>query len=171
MSEFIIVFLASKLHIIIAGLAIVYFLFTNTHNKLKLIVLGTVTLPASYIVGKIIGVWVETTRPFVVLGVNPLVPHIADNGFPSEHTLYAIIIAGVVWSVHRKLGIFLAILAILVGVGRVFALVHNPIDIVGSILIAGSIITIVSISPIATLVSVLTHMIEKCWLQNAKKNV
>lgn len=159
MSEYIIIFLSSKLHIVIVVVAVLYFLFASTQTKIKLTLLGAVTLPASYAIGKIIGTFIETTRPFVELGVDPLVAHAADNGFPSEHTLYALIIAGVIAMSHKKLGFILIALALLVGTGRVLALVHNPIDIIGSAGIALAIFVIISTRPIT---KILTRMETTC---------
>lgn len=135
MTEQIIIFAASKLHIILAVIGVVYFLFANVRQKVTLVVLGATALPLAYLLGKIAGMLWVTQRPFVILGVQPLVEHAADNGFPSEHTLYALVIAVVIWSVHKKLGTLLLVLALAVGIGRVFAYVHNPIDILGSALV------------------------------------
>jgi undecaprenyl-diphosphatase len=44
--------------------------------------------------------------------------------------------AAVIFVYRRKVGILLGVLGILVGVARVMAYLHHPIDIVASILIA-----------------------------------
>jgi undecaprenyl-diphosphatase len=46
------------------------------------------------------------------------------------------VVAEIVFVYSRKLGVLLGILAVLVGVSRVMARVHYPLDIVGSIGIA-----------------------------------
>lgn len=46
------------------------------------------------------------------------------------------VIASVVFVYSRKLGVVLGILALTVGLARVAAYVHHPIDILGGILIA-----------------------------------
>lgn len=143
MEELLIIFFASKAHIIIAGTGVIYFLFASRAVKIKLMLLGAVMLPVSYIVGKTAGLLFETIRPFVKMGISPLVEHVADNGFPSEHTLYALIIAGVIFTVHRSLGIILATLGVAVGIARILAFVHNPIDIIGSAAIALLLLVIV----------------------------
>lgn len=132
----VIVFLASKLHVVIVVIAIITFLFSTKKQRMALALTAVTALPLSYLLGKIASFFYYTERPFSELGIAPLVPHIADNGFPSEHTLYAMVIAAVVFSVHKNWGLLLIVLAILVGVGRVIAYVHNPIDIVGSVFIA-----------------------------------
>lgn len=42
-----------------------------------------------------------------------------------------------VYLVHKKAGVILGVLAIIVGASRVLAHVHHPIDIIGSLAIAG----------------------------------
>lgn len=75
-------------------------------------------------------------RPFVVGHFTPYFPHGADNGFPSDHTLLASFLAFTVWRYHRRAGVYLLILAILIGLSRVIAGIHHVQDIVGSIVFA-----------------------------------
>lgn len=78
--------------------------------------------------------------PFVVQHVHPLAWHINNvNSFPSDHALLVFAAAFVVWASTKnpKVGIPLVILSVIVGVGRVMAHVHWPIDIITSIVIAG----------------------------------
>ncbi len=146
MSEQLIIFAASKLHIVIAGIAVVYFLFAETRKKITMMILGATALPLSYVLGKIVGMLWQTQRPFATMNIPPMVDHIADNGFPSEHTLYALVIAGVIYVVHKKIGVVLIVLAILVGLGRVLAYVHNPVDIFGSVVLALVVFSMLGIS-------------------------
>lgn len=76
------------------------------------------------------------TRPFVSEHIQPLVKHAADNGFPSEHTLLAATVAAVIYFFDRRIGIYLAVVALLIGASRVAAHVHSPIDILGSLVFA-----------------------------------
>jgi undecaprenyl-diphosphatase len=75
-------------------------------------------------------------RPFVTQHVAPLFPHAADSGFPSDHTLAAMLVAGCVVFYSRRWGAVLAALALWIGLARVEALVHRPIDIVGAVAMA-----------------------------------
>lgn len=98
--------------------------------------LAVLAFPLSFIIGKILNRIIINPRPFVVEGVQPLIAHTADNGFPSDHTLLAATIASVVWVYNKKLGWVLFGVALIIGAVRVWAKVHHPIDIAGSILIA-----------------------------------
>lgn len=86
-------------------------------------------------------------RPFVILGIQPLVAHAADNGFPSDHTLLTAALAAGLWFVSRRLSLVAWIVACAVGYARVAAYVHWPIDIYGSMgfaILAAFIISLVS---------------------------
>ena len=74
-------------------------------------------------------------RPFVAMGVAPKAAFLADSGFPSDHVVFCFIITFIVWAATKnlKLSILLFVLSCLVGLGRVLALVHRPIDVLGGI--------------------------------------
>jgi membrane-associated phospholipid phosphatase len=92
----------------------------------------------SIVLAKIGGHIFNDTRPYISDGTPPLFAHSGDpNGFPSDHTLLSAYLAFVVFYYSRKLGIFLLIVAALVGWARVAAHVHHVIDIAGSFVITG----------------------------------
>ncbi len=68
-------------------------------------------------------------RPFVTEHVRPLFPHPADNGFPSDHATLTMFIAVCVLFYSRAWGSALTVNALLVGIARVLARVHSPLDI------------------------------------------
>lgn len=78
-------------------------------------------------------------RPFLVLGLKPDALYLNNPGFPSDHALFATFLTLAVWfeTKRKDLTILLAILTLSVCVGRVLALVHTPLDVIGGILIAG----------------------------------
>jgi len=76
-------------------------------------------------------------RPFVVQNIKPLIAHGADNGFPSEHTILAAILSTIIYFYKRKWATTAFVLTLLVGVGRVLAHVHSPIDILGGLVLGG----------------------------------
>jgi undecaprenyl-diphosphatase len=94
----------------------------------------------SYWLAKVIGyLWQpEALRPFEKLGIAPGASYLGNAGFPSDHVLFAMFLALAVWYVVRKpLWTTAMLLMVLgVGVGRVLALVHSPLDVVGGVAIA-----------------------------------
>lgn len=79
-----------------------------------------------------------TLRPFELMGVEPGAFYLNNPGFPSDHALFVTAIACAVWFETRmkKLSVVLAILVVLICVGRVVALVHTPLDVIGGVVIA-----------------------------------
>lgn len=89
---------------------------------------------SAYVVAKIFSLFYQTLeRPFVSLGVEPRASFLDNPGFPSDHALFVMTVTLIVWTVTRRsdVSIVLLILTLLVGVGRVIALVHTPQDIIG----------------------------------------
>ena len=68
-------------------------------------------------------------RPFVSQHIKPLIDHAADNGFPSDHALFTMTLTAVTYFYSRKLAGLMLVGTILVGVARVLAHVHSPLDI------------------------------------------
>ena len=77
-------------------------------------------------------------RPFELMGVAPGAAYLNNPGFPSDHVLFTSAITLAVWfeTRQKKLAILLAVLTLCVGVGRVLALVHTPLDVVGGLVVA-----------------------------------
>lgn len=73
-------------------------------------------------------------RPFALLGFNPLIPE-SGASFPSGHMTFLFPLALVVLYYNRRFGYWLLGLSLAVGVARIFAGVHWPLDILGGILI------------------------------------
>ena len=94
----------------------------------------------AYLLAKFIGsvYQPETLRPFELMGVEPGALYLNNPGFPSDHALFVTAIALAVWFETRmtKLSIVLGSLVILICVGRVLALVHTPLDVIGGVAIA-----------------------------------
>lgn len=80
----------------------------------------------------------DVERPFEVLGLSAGAAYLPNPGFPSDHALFASAITYAVWFETRsnKLGILLAVLTVAMCIGRVLALVHTPLDIVGGMVAA-----------------------------------
>jgi membrane-associated phospholipid phosphatase len=80
----------------------------------------------------------DAARPFVEMGVQAKASYLDNAGFPSDHTLFSFAIAYAVWFETRKktIAVTLFALAFLVGMGRILALVHTPLDVAGGIVFA-----------------------------------
>jgi undecaprenyl-diphosphatase len=127
---------AKYLLFVVAFLAVTATFLSGKTVRCNIIRLALLSFPIAYLLAFIAGQLFYDTRPFVVEHVEPLIPHGADNGFPSDHTLFAMVAAATIFVYRRKLGVFLGIVAVLVGVSRVFARLHYPVDIIGSMALA-----------------------------------
>lgn len=83
------------------------------------------------------------TRPFVTHHLVPIIPHAADNGFPSDHALFTSFLAFTMTLYSRRTAVVLFVIALLVSWARVAAHIHSPIDIVGSFVIAAFSVVVV----------------------------
>ena len=94
----------------------------------------------AYLVAKLIAsiYQPEALRPFELLGRAAGAAYLNNPGFPSDHALFATTLTLAVWfeTKRKKLTIFLLVLTLVMCVGRVLALVHTPLDVIGGVLIA-----------------------------------
>jgi undecaprenyl-diphosphatase len=80
----------------------------------------------------------EGLRPFELMGVAPGAAYLNNPGFPSDHALFVTAITLAVWfeTRHKTITAIMAVLVVMVCVGRVLALVHTPLDVIGGVLVA-----------------------------------
>lgn len=91
----------------------------------------------SLMLAKVGGHIISDPRPFVIGHFTPLLPHTADNGFPSDHTLLASFLGYVTLRYSRWAAIAALVAAAAIGLARVAAGVHHLEDIIGSFVITG----------------------------------
>ncbi len=71
-------------------------------------------------------------RPFVAYNIIPLVPQSATASFPSGHaTLFFTLATLIFLLISRRWGVWAFVVAAIIGVARVYAGVHYPLDILG----------------------------------------
>jgi undecaprenyl-diphosphatase len=131
-----IIFAAKYLIALPVLVLLAYVIFSRGKALRQLLWLSALSLPVAYALGRLAGLLYNDPRPFVVGHFTPLVAHAADNGFPSDHALFAATLAMIVLYADMRSGVALWIVAILIGATRVLAGVHHTTDIVASMLIA-----------------------------------
>lgn len=78
---------------------------------------------------------VDRTRPYDVLGYDPVIPPVGDPSFPSGHTAASFAAATAIYAINRKWGIAAYVFAAVMGFSRLYLGVHFPTDVVfGAIL-------------------------------------
>lgn len=130
-----VIFTAQDLLFILIAIAGIYWLRLNKVSKIRILVVGVVGSVIALLLMKLSAALFYDPRPFVTSGVVPYFHHTADNGFPSDHTSLAAVLAATMFIVSRKMGIGLLLGAVLVGSARVVAHVHSPVDIIGGLVI------------------------------------
>lgn len=94
----------------------------------------------AYLVAKFVATIYQPTdqRPFELLGVDPGAAYLDNPGFPSDHALFVTAIFAAVWftTKNKFLSGTLLALVVLVGIGRILALVHTPWDVIAGVAIA-----------------------------------
>lgn len=140
-SEFIIKLMADwmLLPIVIIGSIFLIIKVPNKHkfqSYCRILMAGL----TAYLLAKIIGFVYQPSlvRPFELLGTSAGASFLNNPGFPSDHALFITAITCAVWfeTKQKIISIILAVLVIIVCIGRVLALVHTPIDVIGGVIIA-----------------------------------
>jgi undecaprenyl-diphosphatase len=90
----------------------------------------------AYIITELIKTFIPTLRPFQYSGGLPLTLTIpGDASFPSSHSAVGFALAVTILKHDKKIGILYLIMAGLIGIARIMAHVHYPIDImVGAVI-------------------------------------
>jgi undecaprenyl-diphosphatase len=120
-------------YLVSIALAILYWLRCPRSSKAPLgatLVLGGAIAFALDVVG---GKVFYDTRPFVTEHVTPIIPHAADNGFPSDHAMLTFFLAFAIYAYSRRLAAVLFVNAVLVSWARVAAHIHSLLDIAGGL--------------------------------------
>jgi len=131
-----IIFSAKYLYLFEVVLAIAYFFLQSRGKQKSIVLLSAIFLPLTYIIAQVIAALYFDPRPFVAGNFTPLIPHAPDNGFPSDHMLLISAIASILFLYNKKISTLSWIIAIIVGISRVYAGIHHLTDIVGSAVIA-----------------------------------
>jgi undecaprenyl-diphosphatase len=120
-------------YLLVLGFLALVFRQSGSRRKLYLFAEGALAIIlARGIITESIEFFYRVERPFGVLGFSPL---IAASGwsFPSGHMAWFFALAVVVWCVDRKWGVWYVALALVMGVARIYAGVHWPLDIAAGI--------------------------------------
>ncbi len=138
----VIVFLAvywPYLVVILAGLFLLFhhevFRAENPYqvflHKKKEILLVFITAGFAWVLGAILKLLIHIERPFISLpGVTSLIPE-TGFAFPSGHSTLFMALAVSIYLLHKKIGRWFIFSAVIIGLARISAGVHFPMDILG----------------------------------------
>ena len=89
----------------------------------------------AWLLSKVLKVIIHTDRPFIFFNNSYTLFLESGFAFPSSHSAAASALAFAVFFVNKRLGYVFMVSALLVGVARIVAGVHFPIDILGGYLL------------------------------------
>ena len=126
------------LFIMVAGFAAFWLFGTDRVGKLRLGGAAVIGLILAGVFLVVAGKLHSDPRPFVQNPrLHPLFAHARDNGFPSDHSIAAGLIAGLVLTRSRLWGAVFAVAAFCVAAARVAAHVHHLQDVVAGLILGG----------------------------------
>lgn len=129
------VLVAQYLLYVLALVAVLVWLTLGRRDKLVLAGQTVLGLALVLIGIKVAGSLHTDPRPFVQAHVQPLFAHVADNGFPSDHSAAGALLATLIFAYRRRIGVLIGVGAVLIGSARVIAKVHHVQDIAAGLLI------------------------------------
>lgn len=136
MLDLLMIFCAKYLFLVSLGIGGVFFLKASRDEQRSMAMFGVASLALMYLALLLSAQLYTDPRPFVVGHFVPLISHSPDNGFPSDHVLLVSAVAALISVFHRRLGIVLWGIVVLVAVSRVYVGVHHVVDVLASMGIA-----------------------------------
>lgn len=117
-------------------IALIVWLFSKDSRK-RLFLFAELSI-AAIVARGLITEWIRFAyyhaRPFEALGFQSLIPE-SGASFPSGHMTFLFSLGLIVWLYNRKFGYWFLGLSFAVGIARIAAGVHWPLDILGGMLV------------------------------------
>ncbi len=125
----IMVLIAEKMIYLLAAAVLLYLFSKKPVNRL-MILSGFAALIFAEAVGKIAGLFHSNNQPFAELtDVNKLIDMGVNNSFPSDHTIIFFTFTVSFWLFKRRHNYLWVLLALVVGLSRIWVGVHYPADV------------------------------------------
>jgi undecaprenyl-diphosphatase len=143
-----IIFFAQYFPYLVIFLAVCFLLFHHEvfskkessnalQKKLKEIFYVFFSVIAAWLVSLVLKIILKIPRPFIEFNnVLPLLRP-TDYSFPSGHSAFFMATAVAIFLCHKKAGYFFILSALLIGIARIIAGVHYPVDILGGFIFGG----------------------------------
>ncbi len=130
------IFIAEYMVVLLA-ISVLFIWFTRNKDNRVMILCASIAFICAFVIGKISGLFHSNFQPFVELtDVNKLIHKEKDNSFPSDHTILFFSYCFSFWLFKRGRSILWVLLAVLVGVSRIWVGVHYPLDVLTGIFIS-----------------------------------
>lgn len=130
-----IVFCAQYLIVAVVAMLVYVWVKQKGKSSKEMLVTGVLAGAIALVLSQIAAALFYNPRPFVGGQVVPLFAHGSDNGFPSDHAWFTMTLTAVIFYYNRRIFYVSLLATIAIGVARVAAHVHSPIDIVAGFLV------------------------------------
>src|SRR3989339_970136 len=132
--------------IILAGLFLLFSLPAQAGRKSwRELFLVFASSGVAYVFSKILKILIHTNRPFVEFSNVQVLGSATGFAFPSGHATFFMALAIAIFLIHKKAGLpaqagyVFIIFALLIGLARIVAGVHFPVDILGGFVLGAGI--------------------------------
>jgi undecaprenyl-diphosphatase len=136
--DVLIIFFAEYYIFILFGVMLAFIYKDYYRSPRRKFLLGSasviLTIGGSYVVAQVIHYFYHHLRPLFALPIQHLLTE-SSYSFPSGHTIIIFGMATAAWVYAKPLAYFLYISGLIVGVARIMAGVHYPLDILGGIIL------------------------------------
>jgi len=103
-------------------------------QKLREIFFVSLSVVSAWLLAVYLKIVFQIPRPFLSLpNIHPLLAP-TDFSFPSGHSAFFMGLATAIFLYHKKVGYWFVFFAFLIGISRIIAGVHYPLDILGGFL-------------------------------------
>lgn len=156
-------YVVAEYMVYVLALSTLFYWFTRTDENRMMVVCATATFALAELFGKVAGLLHFNQQPFAELAnVNQLVEKAVNNSFPSDHTILFFSFCMSFFLFKKKGGFLWMLLALCVGISRIWVGVHYPADvIVGALISIGSALTVYLVLPRVRMVQTLLALYEK----------
>lgn len=145
------------LWVLVAGFAAIWWLAEDRRGKVTLALAAVLGVAVVGVLILVAGALHTDPRPFVANpSIHPLIAHAPDNGFPSDHSAAAGLIATLIALRHRWYGAAMAIGAVAIAAARVAAHVHHVQDVAAGLAL-GAVAALVAYAAARAITAWLAH--------------
>ena len=139
-----VIFFASHLGWILILIVLIYYIFRRDFREIPRITFIVASSLTAWIVAQAIKALVSAPRPFLVLDdVTQLISHGGIDAFPSGHATIYMALGLAFYVYNKKFGTIIMIGALLIGLARIIAGIHWPVDILGGYILAGIVVFLI----------------------------
>lgn len=116
-----------------------YFLHRKNYSRIILLITSPVL---SFVIVHIIRFLYFRPRPFAQYPIDSLISHEPTASFPSMHAAMAFTIAFAIFTINKKSGAIILVIALMTAFSRVFTGVHFPFDVLFGAFLGGGVVLV-----------------------------